>query len=260
MKYQPQHAQPKQPRRTGKYRPQHTATQRRRDNVIKAGAAIAGAALISSMGTADAQITQAPEGWEPRPGCSHQIRSGETMTQIAINYATTIDGLMESNPWIVNADDIAAGATIDACGVILTFDQRMDLLLNSQQEPAPVIADVAPDASNPKPYVFDRATRDYGWEGYELDALEKLLHNESNWQLHADNPSSTAFGLFQFMSFTAEAYNVDHPDWNGRTPSLTDQTEAGLRYISDRYGSPSRALSHWEAAVPINGVSYGHWY
>lgn len=86
-----------------------------------------------------------------------------------------------------------------------------------------------------------------GWTGAEWTALEKLVQNESAWNPSAQNPTSTAFGLFQFLNST----------WAGTGFSKSSdpqvQTEAGLKYIASRYGTPSAALAAWNSRSP-------HWY
>ncbi len=77
-----------------------------------------------------------------------------------------------------------------------------------------------------------------GWHtGNEWNSLVELLNRESSWNPAADNPSSTAYGLFQFLDST----------WAGtgyqRSSDPRIQTLAGLQYILNRYGSPSQALA-----------------
>jgi hypothetical protein len=78
----------------------------------------------------------------------------------------------------------------------------------------------------------------YGWgSGNEWNSLAKLIEKESSWRNTAQNPTSTAYGLFQFLNST----------WAGvggyKTSDPGLQTEFGLRYIKGRYGSPSQALA-----------------
>ncbi|PQP24167.1 transglycosylase SLT domain-containing protein [Rhodococcus opacus] len=83
-----------------------------------------------------------------------------------------------------------------------------------------------------------------GWgDGPEWDAMQWIIGKESGWDPTATNPSSGAFGLFQLnpSSGTLQEYL---PDSN---PNPAIQAHAGLRYIKDRYGSPSVAKEHWEA-------------
>lgn len=75
----------------------------------------------------------------------------------------------------------------------------------------------------------------YGWgSGRQWDSLSQLINKESSWNPNAQNPSSTAYGLFQFLNGT----------WAGlgtKTSDPTGQATAGLKYISQRYGDPEKA-------------------
>lgn len=61
--------------------------------------------------------------------------------------------------------------------------------------------------------------------------LDELIQRESGWRLNADNPHSTAFGLFQLLKLDPKS-------------KLQKQIEHGLRYIQHRYDSPCDALDH----------------
>ncbi|MGQ3385298.1 tape measure protein [Glutamicibacter sp. TV12E] len=75
----------------------------------------------------------------------------------------------------------------------------------------------------------------YGWgSGRQWDSLSKLINKESSWNPNAQNPSSTAYGLFQFLNGTWGSYGA-------KTSDPTGQAKAGLKYISQRYGDPEKA-------------------
>jgi hypothetical protein len=81
-----------------------------------------------------------------------------------------------------------------------------------------------------------------GWDtGTQWSALSTLISKESSWNPLADNPTSTAFGLFQFLDST----------WRGtgyaRTSDPRTQALAGMQYIASRYGSPLAALNFHNA-------------
>lgn len=83
----------------------------------------------------------------------------------------------------------------------------------------------------------------YGWgKGAQWDALRTLISQESSWNPLAKNPSSTAYGLFQFLDST----------WGSvggyRTSDPMKQAEFGLKYIKQRYGDPVRALEFHDKA------------
>lgn len=92
-----------------------------------------------------------------------------------------------------------------------------------------------------------------GWDsGAQWDALDQLVSHESGWNPLARNPSSGAFGLFQFLGPTKDAYL---PDEN---PNPGIQAQAGARYIADRYGDPVGAWNFWQNPQP--NPHGGNWY
>jgi hypothetical protein len=80
-----------------------------------------------------------------------------------------------------------------------------------------------------------------GWTGYEWRSLYWLWDRESGWSPWARNRSSGACGIPQAISC---------PFGLGFIHART-QIRWGIRYISGRYGKPSRAWAHSQ--------SYG-WY
>lgn len=97
-------------------------------------------------------------------------------------------------------------------------------------------------------YAFSQFAN-YGWGAGEQAALIELVTKESGWNPNARNPGSGAAGLFQKMPM----HGAVESSWQG-------QIQWGLDYIARRYGTPSKALAHWLARVPINGRDVGNWY
>jgi hypothetical protein len=91
------------------------------------------------------------------------------------------------------------------------------------------------------------AAAKYGWGGNEWAALKELVQNESSWNPNAQNPSSSAYGLFQFLNSTWATVG------GRKTSDPRLQAEYGLAYLAQRYGSPSAALRFWKSQDP-------HWY
>lgn len=75
-----------------------------------------------------------------------------------------------------------------------------------------------------------------GWTGPEWAALNQLVQKESSWNPTAQNPTSSAYGLFQFLDQTRANYGLK------RGAGPRKQIRAGLDYIADRYGDPASAL------------------
>lgn len=87
----------------------------------------------------------------------------------------------------------------------------------------------------------------FGWTGGEWDAAVRLIMGESGFNNTAQNPVSTAYGMFQFLNSTWGGYGIP------KTSDPTQQAIAGGRYIAKSYGSPSRAFAAWSSRSP-------HWY
>jgi hypothetical protein len=125
-------------------------------------------------------------------------------------------------------------------------------LLDSLRAPAS-----GSDSSSPDPtgnvdkdeirVVAYRAMISAGWGPEQWDSLDRLVNSESGWNPNAQNPHSTAYGLFQFLNAT----------WAGtgymKSSNPATQIAAGLKYIRNRYGSPVEAWAFWQRQSP-------HWY
>lgn len=82
----------------------------------------------------------------------------------------------------------------------------------------------------------------YGWStGANWNDLVALWNRESGWNAKAQNPSSTAYGIAQFLDSTWAPYGA-------KTSSATLQIKYGLEYIKSRYGSPVNAWAHENSA------------
>jgi hypothetical protein len=96
------------------------------------------------------------------------------------------------------------------------------------------------DLSDEDPRVIARALLSaFGWEDDQFSCLDSLWTRESNWNVHADNPSSSAYGIPQALP--GSKMSSAGADW--ATNPVT-QIKWGLGYIQDRYGSPCSAWGH----------------
>jgi hypothetical protein len=69
----------------------------------------------------------------------------------------------------------------------------------------------------------------------EFGCLERLWGKESGWNPNAQNPSSTAYGIAQFLNSTWAGTGI------AKTSDGYRQIDAGLIYIEKAYGSPCGA-------------------
>ncbi|MGR6964827.1 aggregation-promoting factor C-terminal-like domain-containing protein [Geodermatophilus sp. URMC 61] len=72
----------------------------------------------------------------------------------------------------------------------------------------------------------------------QFSCLENLWGKESGWNPDAQNPSSTAYGIPQFLNSTWASTGI------AKTSDGYRQIDAGLIYIDSRYGSPCGAWAH----------------
>ena len=89
-----------------------------------------------------------------------------------------------------------------------------------------------------------------GWgSGGQWNALDWLIRKESGWNPGAQNPVSTASGLFQHIDSTWRAYRP--PQASGyakmRQAPVAMQAAAGMNYIGSRYGDPVKTKAFWAA-------------
>lgn len=85
-----------------------------------------------------------------------------------------------------------------------------------------------------------------GWGAY-WPQFNALVMGESGWNNYAQNPTTTAFGIGQFLDSTWATVGY------AKTTDAGLQIAAMLKYIAQKYGNPANAYSQWLARSP-------HWY
>jgi len=83
----------------------------------------------------------------------------------------------------------------------------------------------------------------YGLSSSEFDCVDNLWASESGWDVHADNPSSSAYGIPQALP--GSKMSSAGPDWENNPET---QIRWGLGYIQSRYGSACEAWSYKQGA------------
>jgi hypothetical protein len=79
---------------------------------------------------------------------------------------------------------------------------------------------------------------EFGFSEAEFSCLDSLYNSESGWDIHADNPSSSAYGIPQALPGSKMA--SAGPDWESNPAT---QIRWGLEYIQSSYGTPCSAWS-----------------
>ena len=97
-----------------------------------------------------------------------------------------------------------------------------------------------PTPSQAQTYAAGAAAQ-YGWTGQNWTDLVKLWTRESSWMWNAENPDSGAYCIPQSMPGSKMATFGER--WRD---DAAVQIDWGLNYISQKYGSPSKAWQHSE--------------
>lgn len=106
----------------------------------------------------------------------------------------------------------------------------------------------APSSVTGNAAIVKAAAAGRGWgDGAQWNSLYSLIMGESGFKNTAQNPTSSAYGMFQFLDST----------WGGvgghKTSDPGLQALYGLKYIASSYGNPVNAYSKWSSRSP-------HWY
>lgn len=78
----------------------------------------------------------------------------------------------------------------------------------------------------------------YGWGGDQFSCYDNIIMRESLWDQHADNPTSSAYGIPQALPGKKMA--SEGADWETNPET---QIRWGLKYVKERYGTPCKAWS-----------------
>jgi hypothetical protein len=109
----------------------------------------------------------------------------------------------------------------------------------AEASPEPESSAPAPAAAAAPAGSFqDYALAQLGGDAGQFSCLESLWGKESGWNPDAQNPTSSAYGIAQFLDSTWAGTGI------AKTSDGYRQIDAGLVYINSRYGSPCGAWSH----------------
>jgi LysM repeat protein len=185
---------------------------------------------------------------------SYSVKPGDNLSRIAQQHGVSLNQVLQANPQFQkNPNLIRPGQQVNIPGAKDSFEPRP----GGTAQPggaAPTQAPTAPTAAGGNPTgraalqgAADRATSQAGvpasWS--KSPALWTLLQHESGLNPRAKNPSSTAYGLFQFLDSTWKTVGAT------KTSDPQKQFEAGYKYIKQRYGTPENAWAFWQKH---------HWY
>ncbi|UAL30653.1 hypothetical protein K8W59_03810 [Nocardioides rotundus] len=154
-----------------------------------------------------------------------------------------------STPVVEGAGSSSSGATAEElraerAETVSRSDNRAPLdaakldELSTQEAPAASYEENLDDAD---PRTIARALLpEYGFSSDQFSCLDALYNSESGWNMYADNPTSSAYGIPQALTQT-------HDMPPGYFTSAEVQIRWGLNYIRGSYGSPCSAWSFKQA-------------
>ena len=116
------------------------------------------------------------------------------------------------------ADVVKARALSNASGPARTHTEDL-----SRQDPRSIAKALMPQ---------------FGMSGADFGCLDAIWTQESGWNVHADNPSSSAYGIPQALP--GSKMSSAGSDWENNPVT---QIKWGLGYINARYGSACAAAS-----------------
>lgn len=117
-------------------------------------------------------------------------------------------------------------------------DQAAAAQAAAAQEQEDTVSSSSSSSSSGSGSFQDYALAQLGGDSSEFSCLENLWGKESGWNPNAQNPSSSAYGIPQFLDSTWKGTGI------AKTSDGYRQIDAGLIYIDSRYGSPCGAWSH----------------
>ncbi len=95
-----------------------------------------------------------------------------------------------------------------------------------------------PSITDPREIARQMMQNKYGWGADQFSCYNSIIMRESKWDIYADNPHSSAYGIPQALPGSKMA--AFGSDW--RTNPAT-QIRWGLDYVDQRYGTPCQAWS-----------------
>lgn len=137
----------------------------------------------------------------------------------------------------------------------LNATSQLDKLLNAPFQSLPAAGSGNPVPQTRDSHDFTPVEAAHG--GYTVGQVHGLsqaeayiIQHESGGDPTADNPTSTAFGIWQGLQATREAY-AQRMGFDPNTTDVNQQLQMFRQYISDRYGSAENAEAFWRSH---------HWY
>ncbi|HEY0905150.1 MAG TPA: lytic transglycosylase domain-containing protein [Marmoricola sp.] len=199
-----------------KYAPKHRSAPPRRvrtgarNAVYYSGVAVVATGLSVSAGVSAKDVPGAD-------GLVDLTTAGATVSQSDL-AARELAVSRSTSDRRAQADSLKASALADETGVAVTRSE---------------------DLTAADPRTLAKALMPlYGLSASEFGCLDNIWSQESGWNVHADNPTSSAYGIPQALP--GSKMSSAGADWQN---SAETQIKWGLGYIKNRYGTACSAWS-----------------
>lgn len=159
-------------------------------------------------------------------GCKFLDKKESNETEIA---------LVEEEPKVEEEEEVKEEVVVKKDTPKKTTTQKKKVVKKTTKTTTPK---VSYNKNELKQYAHDLVLS-YGWTENDYECLVKLWNRESGWRPNAVNKSSGACGIPQALPCKKMSSEGSDYATNGKT-----QIRWGLKYIKNRYGSPSKAWAH----------------
>ncbi len=169
------------------------------------------------------------------------------MVRLGVVAAFAAAALVPSTTNSTASDGVSDSSSLSALAALrsnLMFDQSQAIELQNANIAARHDLRVKelgyePGTTDPREIARQMMLNKYGWDDKQFTCYDNIIMRESKWDVSADNPHSSAYGIPQALPGSKMA--AFGSDW--RTNPAT-QIAWGLYYVHDRYGTPCGAWSY----------------
>ncbi|RNM13025.1 lytic transglycosylase domain-containing protein [Nocardioides pocheonensis] len=204
-----------------KYAPKHRSAPPRR---VRTGARNAvyysGVAVVATGLSVTAGLSA--KGGSGADGAAVKLAAGKGQISAADLAEREQSASRSSSDRRQQADSLKAAALSDSTGVAVTKSEDL-----TQADPKTLAKALMPL---------------YGLSTAQFSCVDNIWEHESHWNVHADNPYSSAYGIPQALP--GSKMSSAGPDWQNNAET---QIRWGLNYIAQRYGSACSAWSFKQA-------------
>lgn len=189
-----------------------------RKSVLFSGVAVAATGLAVSSGivTKDGGLTDSASAALASAGSAHKPRTTTTGGSASVDLSDREQGTSRSADRRTTADALQDKGLDQRPGGQATRTEDL-----TDQDPRSIARALLPQ---------------YGFSSDQFGCLDSLYVSESDWDVHADNPYSSAYGIPQALPGSKMA--SAGPNWEH---DAATQIRWGLEYIRSSYGTPCSA-------------------